>query len=117
VVKVKGGALLSRLAFVRENRGEEGVQKVLGRLSGEDRCACAQILTGGWDPFELNDRLDQAVAAEMGLGDNVCEKSAAEGGRRSTGYVRAGAKASLPSTPPKARSTASMFVSGVEISR
>jgi hypothetical protein len=31
--------------------------------------ACAQILTGGWYPFELNDRLDQAVAAEMGLGD------------------------------------------------
>jgi hypothetical protein len=70
-VKVKGGALLSRLAFVRENRGEEGVQRVLARLSDEDRGACAQILTGGWYPFALNERLDQAVAAEMGMGENV----------------------------------------------
>ena len=70
-VKVKGGALQSRLTFVREHRGEEGVQKVLGRLSENDRAVCAHILTGGWYPFELNERLDQAVAAEMGMGENV----------------------------------------------
>jgi hypothetical protein len=70
-VKVKGGALLSRLAFVREHRGEEGVQKVLARLPAEDRSVCAHILTGGWYPFALNEKLDQAVAAEMGMGENV----------------------------------------------
>jgi len=71
VVNVKGGALLSRLAFVREHRGEEGVQKVLQRLSEEDRNACAHLLTGGWYPIELNEKLDQAVAAEMGMGESV----------------------------------------------
>lgn len=70
-VKVKGGALLSRLAFVREQRGEESVRSVLARLPEDDRRACAQILTGGWYPFELNERLDEAVAAEMGMGENV----------------------------------------------
>jgi len=70
-VKVKGGALLSRLAFVRDHRGEEGVQKVLGRLTDDDRHACAHLLTGGWYPFALNERLDEAVAAEMGMGENV----------------------------------------------
>jgi uncharacterized protein (TIGR02265 family) len=70
-VKVKGGALLSRLSFVREERGEEGVQRVMGRLSDADRSACSPILTGAWYPFELNQRLDDAIAAEMGIGDDV----------------------------------------------
>jgi hypothetical protein len=71
IVKVKGGALLSRIAFVRELRGEEGVQKVLARLDETDRNACTTILTGGWYSFEMNERLDQAVAAEMGMGEKV----------------------------------------------
>jgi hypothetical protein len=70
-VKVKGGPLLSRIAFVREHKGETGVQNVLARLNESDRAACSHILTGGWYPFELNEKLDQAVAAEMGLGENV----------------------------------------------
>ena len=70
-MRVKGGALLSRLNFVRRERGEEGAQRVLARLSAEDRHVVAQLLTGGWYPFELNERLDAAVAAEMGMGDKV----------------------------------------------
>lgn len=69
--KVKGGALLSRLTFIREHRGEEGVERVLARLPDDDRSACSPILTGGWYPVELNERLDAAVAAEMGMGDSV----------------------------------------------
>ena len=70
-IKVKGGPLLSRLAFVREHRGEEGVKKVLARLSEEDRSVCSQLLTGGWYPFALNERLDEAIAAEMAMGEKV----------------------------------------------
>lgn len=70
-VKVKGGALLSRLAFVRELRGEEGVKSVMARLADEDCAACAQLLTGAWYPSELSERLDEAVAAEMGIGEQV----------------------------------------------
>lgn len=70
-VKVKGGALASRLAFVRAERGEEGVQRVLARLPEADRKACSPILAGGWYPFELNQRLDEAIAGEMGIGENI----------------------------------------------
>ena len=34
-------------------------------------CDGSPILAGGWYPFELNQRLDEAIAAEMGIGDNV----------------------------------------------
>lgn len=80
--KVKGGALLARLAFVREHKGEEGVQRVLSRLSPEDQRVSSQMVTGGWYPFELNERIDDAVAAEMGMGEKVFlmmgEKSAVQ---------------------------------------
>jgi uncharacterized protein (TIGR02265 family) len=69
--RIKGGPLLSRLAYVRGEKGEEGVQSVLARLPIADRQTCGQLLTGGWYPFELNERLDQAVAEEMGLGQQV----------------------------------------------
>jgi uncharacterized protein (TIGR02265 family) len=81
-IRVKGGSLLSRFAFVREHGGEEAVARVLARLPEADRTACAGILTGGWYPFELNEHLDAAVAAEMGMGDEVFllmgEKSAVQ---------------------------------------
>ena len=47
------------------------MQSVLARLPIADQKACGQLLTGGWYPFELNERLDQAVADEMGLGHQV----------------------------------------------
>ena len=68
---IKGGALLSRLHFVRDQKGEAGVQSVLARLPEADRAACEQILTSSWYPFDLNQRLDDAIAAELGLGEKV----------------------------------------------
>ncbi len=79
--KVKGGAIQSRLAFVREHGGDDAVGRVLARLSEEDRKSCARTLAAAWYPFDLNERLDEAIAAEMSMGDNVFvlmgEKSAA----------------------------------------
>ncbi|HSP14473.1 MAG TPA: TIGR02265 family protein [Thermoanaerobaculia bacterium] len=79
--RVKGGALVSRLEFVRERGGEAAVKGVLSRLSEEDRKVCSQLLTASWYPFELNARLDEAIAAEVGIGERVFllmgEKSAA----------------------------------------
>ncbi|MFZ2492117.1 MAG: DUF2378 family protein [Thermoanaerobaculia bacterium] len=69
--KVKGGSLLSRLTFVRDHSGEDGVRRVLERLSAEDRQTCSQVLTGGWYASGLGERLDEAVAAEMGMGEQV----------------------------------------------
>ena len=67
--KVKGGAIQSRLAFVRDHGGEDAVRRVLARLSEEDRRECARLLAASWYPFELNERLDEAIAAEMGMGE------------------------------------------------
>lgn len=43
---VKGGAIRSRLEFIRDRGGEPAVQRVLARLPEADRQICAQILTG-----------------------------------------------------------------------
>lgn len=69
--KVKGGAIQSRLEFVREHGGDAAVERVLARLSEGDRKSCAHVLAAVWYPFELNERLDDAIAAEMAMGENV----------------------------------------------
>jgi len=80
--KVKGGAVLSRFAFVRDHLGEAGFQRVMARLSEADRMECARIHTGGWYSFALNERIDSAIAEEVGMGDDVFflmgEKSAVQ---------------------------------------
>lgn len=70
-LRVKGGALLSRLAFIREQRGEDGVQQVLNRLPESERKLCSTILVGAWYPFEVNEHVDEAIAAEMRMGEDV----------------------------------------------
>lgn len=69
--RVKGGAIQSRLAFVRDQGGEEAVRRVLARLSDDDRRDCTRVLAASWYPFELNERLDDAIAAEMGMGEKI----------------------------------------------
>lgn len=69
---VKGNILISRLAFVREKGGDAAVTRVLARLPEDDR----RILSGlvmpvAWFPFDLNERLDAAIAAEMAGGEEI----------------------------------------------
>ena len=68
---VKGGAIKSRLEFVRELGGEPAVQRVLARLPEADQEVCAHVLAGMWYPFDLNARLDEAIAAETGIEEQV----------------------------------------------
>lgn len=69
---VKGSVLQSRLAFVREQKGEGAVARVLARLPAEDRRILEGILVpAGWYPFDLNDRLDDSIATEMGMGERI----------------------------------------------
>lgn len=69
---VKGSVLRSRLAFVSELRGGETLERVLARLTEQE-----QAILGGtlmpfvWYPFEINLRLDAAIAAELGGGDEI----------------------------------------------
>jgi len=69
---IRGAVLSSRLKFVRERGGFEARERVLARLPAEDQ----EILRGwiegsAWYPFDLNRRLDDAIAAELSRGDGA----------------------------------------------
>jgi hypothetical protein len=69
---VKGTVIESRLTYVREARGEQAVERVLARLSEDDRLILGgMILPFVWYPFATNARLDQAIADEFAMGDRI----------------------------------------------
>ena len=59
--KVKGSVLKSRLAFVENEFGRDGLEKVMEALDPEDRQALAGVLPVAWLDLELGKRLDQAI--------------------------------------------------------
>jgi len=82
---VKGTVLLSRVALVQARAGQAGLQRVLARLPAVDR----ELLTGivlavGWYPFEVNERLDAAIARELG-GEVIYRELGGQSARDSLG--------------------------------
>jgi hypothetical protein len=79
---IKGVVLKSRLGFVRDNKGEAGLRSVLARLPEADRATLDSLLPSSWYPFEMGERLDKAIAQEMGRGNEIFtvlgERSAAD---------------------------------------
>lgn len=67
--QVKGSVLKSRLAFVEEIAGKDGVERVLATLSPEERHALRSLVAVQWCPFELGRRLDEAIVAVLGHGN------------------------------------------------
>lgn len=67
--QVKGTVLKSRLAFVEEKAGKEGLEQLLATLDQADRDALKMVLTVKWYPFELGKRLDDAIMKVVGGGD------------------------------------------------
>jgi uncharacterized protein (TIGR02265 family) len=62
--RIKGVVVLARRQFVLDRWGEEGWRQVLARLAPADQEALGQILLhAGWYPFELGQRLDDAIAS------------------------------------------------------
>lgn len=68
---IKGVVLRSRLSYVRDNMGEAAAQNVLDRLPAEDQKQLTRILPASWYPFEVQERLDDAIAAQMGIGEKI----------------------------------------------
>jgi uncharacterized protein (TIGR02265 family) len=66
--QVKGSVLKSRLAFVEQIAGKDGVERVLGTLSPGDRQALRDLVAVQWCPFELGRRLDDAIVTVLGHG-------------------------------------------------
>ena len=68
---IKGVVLRSRLAYVRENMGEGAVARVLARLPEHECSELQRVLPASWYPFEIQEALDEAIAAEMGIGERL----------------------------------------------
>lgn len=69
-MKIKGNILLSRVAFVKDHFGQEGVEKVYAALPAEDQALLKGMISNvGWYPFEAGKRLDQAIVQVLGGGD------------------------------------------------
>ena len=66
--QIKGAVLKSRLAFVEEHFGKDGVQRVLQSLGPDDQRPLRMLFTSNWYPFELGRRLDDAIVRVLGNG-------------------------------------------------
>lgn len=66
--QIKGSVLKSRLSFVEQHAGTEGVQRVLDALSDEDRRTLRLVLPVQWYPFDVSRRLDDAIVRTIGGG-------------------------------------------------
>lgn len=67
-VRIKGSVLKARLAFAQELAPKGGLERVLARFGPEDQAELRRLLATKWYPFELGERLDQAIVAELGRG-------------------------------------------------
>lgn len=68
-MQIRGTILTSRKAFVEENFGKEGWEKVLLSLSDEDQNFFKNMLiSSGWYPFDIAERLDKAIVDVLGEG-------------------------------------------------
>jgi uncharacterized protein (TIGR02265 family) len=67
---IRGAVIASRLKYVREKGGADVRERVLARLPpGDQQLLRGWLQTSGWYPFDLNRRLDDAIAAELSPGD------------------------------------------------
>lgn len=66
--QIKGSVLKSRLAFVEQHGGRDAVERVLQALPPDDRNTLRNLVAIQWCPFELGERLDEAIVQVMGNG-------------------------------------------------
>ena len=66
--QIKGAVLKSRLGFVEEHFGKEGLARVLESLPADDQRLLRIVFTSNWYPFELGKRVDDAIVRVLGGG-------------------------------------------------
>ena len=66
--QIKGAVLKSRLAFVQDTFGKEGLQRVFGALSDGDQRTLKMLFTSNWYPFSLGKTLDDTIVRVLGGG-------------------------------------------------
>ena len=68
LIRIKGTILQARLALVESLAPGNGMTRVLARLSPEDQRVLKALLSASWYPFDLGQRLDDAIVKEIGGG-------------------------------------------------
>ena len=66
--QIKGAVLKSRMAFVQEHFGVDGVQRVMASLPEGDQRILRMLFTSNWYPFEIGQTLDDAIVRVLGGG-------------------------------------------------
>jgi eukaryotic-like serine/threonine-protein kinase len=69
MARIRGSAFITLREFVKERFGTAGWEKLLGRLSAEDRKEVDEILPIGWYDFRLRVRMLRILESELGVGD------------------------------------------------
>ena len=89
--QIKGSVLKSRMSYVEEQAGADGVARVLAALTPEDRSTLSRILTVQWYPFEISRRLDDAIVKTLGEGrPEFFERLGAASAKRNLATVHQG---------------------------
>ncbi len=66
--QIKGAVLKSRMAFVQEHFGMDGVHRVLASLPEGDQRTLRMLFTSNWYPFQLGKMLDDSIVRVLGGG-------------------------------------------------
>jgi len=66
--KIKGSIIKSRLEFVRNEFGEEGLNRIMDSLPEEDQKVLGRLVAVAWIDFAVGKRLDDAIVKEVGGG-------------------------------------------------
>jgi predicted hydrocarbon binding protein len=69
MANVKGSKISSKLAFVRDEYGDEMVAEVVRSLGPADQESLRMILETGWYPIELYERVIEAICKTAARGD------------------------------------------------
>lgn len=69
--KVKGSKISSKVAFVREQFGEDGLRALIDTLPESDRNDVSSIIDLRWYPIELYDRVLNGIVRVIGRGDEA----------------------------------------------
>jgi uncharacterized protein (TIGR02265 family) len=91
VQQIKGAVLKSRLAFVQDLAGKDGLERVLAALPEGDQRTARMLFTSNWYPFELGKRLDDAIVRVLGGGrPEFFERLGAASAEKNLGTIHSG---------------------------
>jgi len=89
--QIKGAVLKSRLGFLEDTAGKDGVARVLARMPADHQRTLRMLFTSNWYPVGLGHALDAAIVAELGEGRaEVFERLGSASADRNLGGVHSG---------------------------